>query len=157
MIDTITRFFNKHLNPANIDSETSRTHTLQLATAALLFETTRVDENVDDVERQAVNDAITKQFDLSDEETRELIELASEEARQATCYYEFTSLINREFSQDQKIALIEMMWQIVFADNIVHMHEDHLVRKISELLYVSHKDFIAAKLRVQQRTAQNSG
>lgn len=147
MIDSIKKFFELHLSP---DSDNGNSeHALQLASAALLIEMTRVDHEIKHEEESMVSKAIQTTFNLSQEETNTLVELAEQESRNSTCYYEFTSLINREFSQQQKIKLVENMWRVAFADEELEKHEEHLVRKISELLYVSHKDFITAKHSAQ--------
>ncbi len=150
MIGTIKQFFDTHLVLTHESSQEKKDHALRLASAALLIEMTRVDDTVKEVELQTVLNAIRKTFQLSTEETTELLDLAQQEAQQSTCYYEFTSLINREFTQEEKVKLVEQMWLVAFADKELEKHEEHLVRKISELLYVSHKDFISAKHRAQQ-------
>ncbi|NOX42674.1 MAG: TerB family tellurite resistance protein [Gammaproteobacteria bacterium] len=150
MIGTIKQFFDTHLNLGHESSQESKDHALQLASAALLIEMTKVDNEIKEEEQQIVTNAIKKTFELSSDETTELLALAEQEAQQSTCYYEFTSLINREFSQEQKIKLVEQMWLVAFADKELEKHEEHLVRKVSDLLYVSHKDFITAKHRAQQ-------
>lgn len=148
MIDQFKSFFDKFLGADN-GTPDSREHRLHLATAALLFEMTRVDEHIKPEEQAALAAGIRGTFGLSEEETGELIRLAEQEAHDATCYHAFTSLINKEFSREQKIRVVEMLWEIAYADNELDMYEEHLVRKLSELLYVTHSDFIAAKLRVK--------
>jgi len=150
MISKIKQFFDSHLAIKHETSQKDKDHALQLASAALLIEMTRVDNEIKEVELQTVTNAIKKTFQLSAEETTELLALAEQEAQDSTCYYAFTSLINKEFSQQEKIKLVEKMWLVAFADNELEKHEEHLVRKISELLYVSHKDFMSAKNRAQQ-------
>jgi len=150
MIRKIKQFFDNHLAIKHETSQKDKDHALQLASAALLIEMTQVDNTVKEIELQTVTNAIRKTFELSAEETTELLALAEQEAQDSTCYYAFTSLINKEFSQQEKIILVEKMWLVAFADNELEKHEEHLVRKISELLYVSHKDFMSAKNRAQQ-------
>ena len=82
-----------------------------------------------------------------------LLDLAEQEARQASVYYQFTSLINKTCSADQKIRIIENMWQVAMADGHLDAHELHLMRKIADLLYVGHADYVAAKQRARQKTA----
>ncbi|MGD8559291.1 MAG: TerB family tellurite resistance protein, partial [Gammaproteobacteria bacterium] len=69
----------------------------------------------------------------------------------ATCYYEFTSLINDEFTPADKAQIIELMWQVAYADDELEKYEEALVRKIADLLYVPHTQFIAAKHRVKSQ------
>jgi uncharacterized tellurite resistance protein B-like protein len=75
------------------------------------------------------------------------MDFAAEEAKQATDYFQFTSLINKHFSQEQKIEVVENLWQVAFADGHLDAHEQHFMRKIADLLYISHADYVAAKQR----------
>lgn len=150
MANSIKQFFDKWLSPvANSEQEVGE-HALQLATAALMIEMMRIDYEIKDEERLSVTAIIRTTFQLSVEETDELVRLAEQEAKQATSYYEFTSLINKNFTPEQKIQVVENMWQVAFADGELDKYEDHLIRKIADLLYVPHRDFIAAKHRVQE-------
>lgn len=124
-------------------------HAIKLATAALLVEVMRIDDESSPEERAAVERAIRAKFDLSSEETDQLIELAEEEARQATDYFQFTSLINQRFTQPQKERVIELMWQVAYADAAIDAHERHLLRKIAALLHVPDSAYLAAKLRAR--------
>lgn len=150
MIEQFKTFFENFLGSDNGSSE-SPEYRLHLATAALLIEMTRVDEQIKPEEQAMLAAGIRSTFSLSEHETDELIRLAEQEAHDATCYHAFTSLINKNFSREQKIRVVEMLWEIAYADHELDMYEEHLVRKISELLYVQHGDFIAAKLRVRER------
>jgi len=123
-------------------------HGLQLATAALLFEVLRADHDEHPDERAMLEQALRNAFALSDSETRELAELADSEAAEAVSLYQFTGLINQNFSADEKVQLVEMLWQVAFADGRLDRYEEAAVRKITELLHVSHRDFIRAKHRV---------
>ena len=87
---------------------------------------------------------------MSEEELGELVKLAESEANQATSLYEFTRLINDEYDYKEKVELIENMWKIAFSDEQLDKYEEHLIRKISDLIYVSHSDFIKTKLNVRK-------
>ncbi len=150
MLKAIREFFDRCIRPAAIPAaEADLQHRLQVAAAALLIEMMRMDARIEDVEREAVIRAIRDHFDLTREETESLLALAEQEAQRATDYYQFTSLINREFTPAQKERMIELMWQVAYADGEIDKYEDHLVRKIADLLYVPHSAFIAAKLRAR--------
>ena len=152
MLKTIQQFFESHIGtPAADTREQHREHGYQLATAALLIEMTRADYEVQSQERDAVTDAVRRAFDLSAQETEELVQLAESEADRATSLYEFTRLINTHFSPQEKIHLVELMWQVAFSDGDLDKYEEHLVRKVADLIYVSHRDFIRAKHRAQKR------
>jgi len=109
----------------------------------------RADFDVHPEEVEQVRQAVQTTFGLSRTDTEELIRLAQEEVKQATDYYQFTSLINKGFSQKEKIHVVELMWQVAYADGRMDKYEDHLVRKLANLMHVSHKDFIAAKHRAR--------
>jgi uncharacterized tellurite resistance protein B-like protein len=150
MIDAIKQFFDTRI--AGDDKETADTgqHRLQLATAALLIEMAQADNQRHSMEFQAIHDGIMEVFDLSPEETAEIIELADEEAHEATDHFEFTQLINQQFGYDDKCRVVELLWRVCLADAEMDRYEEQLVRKIAELLHVQHSEFIAAKLRVQR-------
>jgi uncharacterized tellurite resistance protein B-like protein len=151
MVTAIKIFFDRYINPSPDNSEGVSEHSLQLATTALLVEMMKADTEVSDVERRAVVKTVQSQFHLNDEETNELLHVAEEEIRKATGYFEFTSLINKGFSYEQKVKVIEHLWEIAFADSSLDKHEEHMVRKISGLIYVEHKDFIDAKIRIKKK------
>lgn len=146
MIERIKQFFEQSLTP---EKTGNNAHELQLAAASLMFEMMRMDDQIQSVERQAVIDAVRRSFQLSEDEVGTLLQLAEEESLQATDYFQFTSLINAHYSAEQKVQLIECLWRVAYADQHLDIHEEHMVRKIAELIYVPHKDFIGAKLRVQ--------
>ncbi|MFC1684343.1 TerB family tellurite resistance protein [Pseudomonadota bacterium] len=125
-------------------------HTLQLATTALLFEMMRMDDEMHAQEHSVIKKSIQEKFELSASETAHLLELAQAEAEGATDYHQFTRLINNGFSMDQKVKVIEYLWQIAYADGDLDKYEEHLVRKIAELLYVPHQAFIATKHKAAQ-------
>lgn len=151
MIEAIKRFYETHISPENEDeTPVAVQHRLQLATAALLIEMAQADDQRHSMEFQAVHDGIMEVFDLSAEETAEIIELADEEAHAATDHFEFTQLINAGFDYPAKTRLVELLWRVCLADAEMNQYEELLVRKIAELLHIEHRDFIAAKLRVQR-------
>lgn len=150
MLTALRRFFDEHI-AAGEDAPPDE-HRLQVATAALLAEVMRLDGQAEP-ERLAVLKAVQRNFGLSDEEARTLVELAENEAREAVDYYQFTSLINRSFSAGQKVHIVELMWQVAYADATLSAHEQHVMRKIADLLYVAHGDYIAAKLRAKAASA----
>ncbi len=150
MIKTIERFFNKRINPAEgVTSKEVSDHALMLATAALLIEISRADSVISPVETDLITRAIRTTFSLTDDETDELIAMAEEEVREAVSFYQFTHLINKGFSYERKLHVIELLWQVVFADAEMEKHEEYFVRKIADLLHVSHRDMINAKHRAR--------
>ncbi|PCJ17939.1 MAG: hypothetical protein COA96_17340 [SAR86 cluster bacterium] len=150
MIGSIKKFFEKNLakNEAE-EQKDSAISKIDLTCAALLIEVMNSDHELDERESAEFIKVLQQSFNVKEEDIAELAELAKEEAKQATSLYEFTKLINDNYDNAQKILLIENMWRIAFSDEKLDKYEDHLIRKISELIYVSHSDFIRAKLKVR--------
>ena len=146
MLRALKDFFDRNISPAPGRDER---HTIELATAALLAETARVDAGVGERERAAAIAAVRGKFGLAPDEADQLIRLAEDEAAQATDYFQFTSLINRHFTPEQKIRVIELMWAVAWADAELSAHERHLMRKIVDLLHVPHGDAAAAQARAR--------
>ena len=123
-------------------------HTIQLATAALLLEVSRADFEIQDEELATIAEALRDQFGFSEAETATLLESALEESHESISVHPFVRLVNEEFSVEQKRQVIEAMWRVAYADRRLDKYEEHQIRKIAELLYLSHADFIRAKLKV---------
>jgi uncharacterized tellurite resistance protein B-like protein len=98
--------------------------------------------------------AARRKFGLDDAESRQLIELAEAEAADAHDLYQFTRQVNAAFTPEQKVRLIEELWRVAWSDDVLHRYEEHLIRKVADLIYVPHSAFIAAKLRVQDARAR---
>lgn len=124
-------------------------HTLHLSTAVLLVEVMRAAPEVHEDEYDAVLRALRRKFGLSDDELQRLIELAHETARTAYDYQRFTSLLNERFTHAQKVAMVEAMWEVAYADEHLDVHENAVIRKVAGLLHVTHGEYIAAKLHAQ--------
>jgi len=153
VLKSIKVFFEEKLSGPDNTSTDSLEHKLQLATAALLIEMTHADFKVQEEERQAVHIAIQAAFQLTIEETNSLVALAEEELKNSTDMFQFASLINKEFSRERKVMVLEYLWTVALADTEIEKYEEHLLRKVTTLLHLDHKEFIDAKLRVKQRMA----
>jgi uncharacterized tellurite resistance protein B-like protein len=151
MLKSILDFFDQRIGVAQAADALS----IQRATAALLAEMVRIDRDVTAEEQAIAERAIREKFGLPAAEAAELLRLADEEVRSATDYYQFTSLINRSFTQEQKERVIELLWQVAYADDALSAHELHLMRKVAGLLHVPDSAYIAAKLRA--RDAREAG
>lgn len=135
-------------NPAQEDG--ANEHALQLATAVLLVEVMRAEPDLGPQERMAVVDALRQKFALAPDELAKLVELAEQKARQASDFHQFTSVINDGFSQEQKIRIVEFMWQVAYSDGHLDAHESHLISKVAGLLHVTHGEYIGAKMRAKE-------
>jgi uncharacterized tellurite resistance protein B-like protein len=98
----------------------------------------RMDSELRDAERQAIASTLQTQFNLDTTQFETLIALAEREARNATDYYQFTSLINKHCDLGQKVQIIENLWHVAMIDGHLDAHELHLMRKLADLLYVGH-------------------
>ena len=125
-------------------------HALQLACAVLLVEVMRAEPEVKPQERAAVVAALRRKFELAPDELERLVELADEKARGANDFYAFTSTLNERFDHEQKVRIVEFMWQVAYADGDIGDHENHLISKVAGLLHVTHGEYIAAKLHARQ-------
>ena len=152
MIKSIQRFFEQHISPAVEEHPAvDRERAYRVATAALLVEMSRADFDVSPAERLAIEKALGHAFELEPAEIAELLELAEAEVAHATSLFEFTRLINQHFSLPQKEKVIELLWYVALADNELDRYEEHLVRRVADLIYVPHLAFIRAKHRVRSR------
>jgi len=145
MLKAIKSFFEEKISS---DKEQDSDHALKLATAALMIEMMLNDGETHEAEEKVLKQRLRETFDLSEDETHELFELGHDEIKEAVDFHQFTTLIAKNFSQPEKIQIIENLWAIAYADNHIDPYEELLVRRISDLIFVNHSDFINAKLRV---------
>jgi uncharacterized tellurite resistance protein B-like protein len=150
MLKRIQSFFDQHLMPDAPQGDDDPEHVLRLAIGALLLEMTYMDGEVRPEQCGAVEEAVRGHFGLTESEVAELLELAEAERAESTDYFQFTSLINGAYTPDQKSGLIELLWRIAYADKSLHKYEEHLVRKVADLLHVPHSAFIAAKHKARR-------
>jgi uncharacterized tellurite resistance protein B-like protein len=149
MLRAIRDFFRSRLTEAE-DSQVDAEHGARLATAALLIEMTRADNQVTEEERQAVDAALRDVFSLDADEIAELVRLAELEVKNATSLFQFTHLIDKTYPMERKIHIVELLWQVAYSDSCKNHHEEHLVRKIADLLHVPHSAFVLARHRAEK-------
>lgn len=152
MIESLQRLFWGKVLPGEF-AEHDKPN-LELSVAALLFEVARADYHLDDSEVALLRDLLQRRFELAEGDLDELMRLARKEAESAVDHYQFVSLIKEHFDYDQRCELVRMMWSLSLVDGEQHHLEEHRIRRLSELLHVSHSDFIRAKLRVQEGAAR---
>ncbi|MEX2366557.1 MAG: TerB family tellurite resistance protein [Pseudohongiellaceae bacterium] len=150
MLSSISNFFENYLKPDTEAKPENIEKQVQLATAALMIELCKSDQSIDEVETQTLVSILQSRFDLSVAMLDELMILAEQEARDATSLFQFTSLFNEEFDYAQKVQLVRNLWEVAYADGKLDRYEEHLIRKVADLLYVSHGDFIQTKLAVKE-------
>ena len=124
-------------------------NTLQLAVAVLLIEVMQSDAECAFEEKTAILNILKERFHLSDAEVAQLAEQGQQTSQAANDYFQFTSLINRELELPEKIRIVEYMWQVAYADGKISAHENHIMRKLVDLLHISLGDNAAAKARAR--------
>ena len=150
MLSPIKAFLSSFFLPDESLQSMDEARGLQLATAVLLVEVMRCDSNFATKEREATERSLRKAFALSDAELVRLMAQAEQTAQGANDYFRFTSAMNDQFSQAQKIQVVELMWQVAFADGVLNENEQHLISKIAGLLHVTHGEYIAAKMHAKE-------
>jgi uncharacterized tellurite resistance protein B-like protein len=120
---------------------------LELATAALLLELSRADFSESVAEKEAIGHLLQKRFKTSVEATDKLMADAARRADRAVSLHEFTHRLNRELPEADKLAIVEMLWQVSNADGRIDKHEEQLVQRIAGLLHISDKDRMRLKLK----------
>lgn len=151
MLPKIKQFFERHFIAESSSSELDSAHALRMAMASLMIEVAESDYHDAPEERASILKIVKESFDLTDSETDEIINLAHKEHTDSIDYFQFTSLINQYYSAEQRIELIEKLWLIAFADNKLDKHEEHVIRRIADLIHVARSDFMKTKLKVQSR------
>ncbi|HET7203747.1 MAG TPA: TerB family tellurite resistance protein [Steroidobacteraceae bacterium] len=123
---------------------------LNLAVAALLVEVLRADYDVAAPEQMQVLESVSRLLGLDADASAALVREAEQRIDRSHDLYQFTSQINREYSEADKLRLLEWLWRIARSDETVHKYEEHLIRRVADLLHVPHSGFIAAKLRAAE-------
>jgi len=148
MIDLVKQFFSKTSKNGLDKSDKNTSHDIRVATCALLLEMAHIDGEFTKSERDKIISALTTNFQLSEQYANELIRKAEEELKRSIDLWQFTNLINHNYTIEEKIQIIEMVWKIAYSDEKLDKHEDYLIHKLANLLRLTHKQLIDAKLRV---------
>lgn len=141
MLKKLRDFFAAPDAAAAGDAEAS----LHLAAAMLLIEVAKVDHNLDDDELARMRQVLRDHWRLGEDDLADLVAVAQTSSDTSVSLHEHIDLINRNFSPGQKFDLVQGLWEIAGADREIHHHEEALIRRLADLLYLSHTDFIRAK------------
>jgi uncharacterized tellurite resistance protein B-like protein len=148
MIDLVKQFFSTSKNDPDIQHKEDVTHDIRIATCAILLEMANIDGEFSEPERKDIIEHLQKVYELSDEYMTELIKNSEKELEGSIDLWKFTNLINQNYSLEEKIKIIEMVWEIAYSDGRLDQHEDYLAHKLANLLRLNHKQLIDAKLKV---------
>jgi uncharacterized tellurite resistance protein B-like protein len=146
-VQNLKAWIARNLGGVAEQDEATREQARNLAVAALLVEVLRSDYEVSGVEREQVLASIRDVLGLEAALCEGLMLEAERTVDRAHDLHQFTAEINRALDHSQKLRLVEQMWRVARADETVHKYEEHIIRRVSNLLHVSHREFIAAKLR----------
>jgi len=135
------------ISPADIE------HALRVATAVLLVEVARADFIIVPSEKLRLRELLEQQFHLSTQELDALLEEAEADADRMVSIQHVTRLLNQHYDHAMKRRVVEMMWQLVYADGEKDRYEEHLIRQVADLLYVSHSEFIQARHKAEAESS----
>ncbi|WP_448549003.1 tellurite resistance TerB family protein [Thalassotalea fusca] len=122
---------------------------IEVACAVLLFEVINADDELSPEEQEKLSTIIQGHFSLQHDEVSEIIEQAKKLSEDANDFHQFTSQVNRHYSAEEKTKIVALLWQLALADGHVSAIEEHTIRKIADLLYLRHGEYIQAKLSIE--------
>lgn len=152
MIDRLLSF----LTGAEAPGSEPSADELQIAVAALMVEAARMDESFDATEQTAIKRLLAERFDLAPAAVDKLVTEAEERTRNSAQYFPFTREITQRLSTEQRVGIIQMLWEVAYADGVLDPHEDALLRQIAGLIHVPDHDRGAARQRALERIAARS-
>lgn len=155
MLSKLSRFFERHLSLTDGDSSSpeSAFSRKQLAVAALLVEVARADHHIGQQELDHLPLLLQTKFQLTTEQLSDLIDIAQEQSADATSLHQFTQWINRECTDEEKLQLLAAMWQVAYIDGELDKYEEYVIRKVADLIYVPHSEFLRARMRAKNTLA----
>jgi uncharacterized tellurite resistance protein B-like protein len=149
MFETIKKFFNDQMNLPETDDHPDPKK-IAIATCALFLEMAHADSEFSDQEKTDIIDILKHQFDLSDEDADIMIRHAEKQRKDNLDLWQFTNLINQNYSRTDKLRVIETLWRIIYIDGKVDKHEEYLIRRLTNLLNLDHQDMISAKFAARE-------
>jgi len=155
MFEQIRKIFSNDTSPqtkVENKGDNSEKKKLQIATCAIFLEMAKSDDNCTEEERKEIVLIMQKTFELEKEYVDELIDLTKARLEQSISIYEFTGIINNNFSSDEKFELMKNLWRLIYTDQKLDKYEDQLVKKLGTMLHLEHKDVIGAKLMVKKES-----
>ena len=147
------KFF-KNLFKTKESEDESKDNSIQKSICSLMIEVAYADNQLDESELKAMAHSLNE-LDIEEEEIQEIVDATLAKSKESISFYEHTRILNDQLDYDQKKEVLNSVWAIAFADGEMDKHEEHLIRRIADLLYLNHKDFINAKLN-QKETNEDS-
>lgn len=144
MFKKLNELFTSLLNPEEVNQ--SKPPSLELACSVLLCEVMRADQDNSLAEQSKLKELIGVQFSLTEDEVNEIMAAALNLSENATDFYQFTTAINSAYSIEQRIKMVNLLWQVAYADGSLASIEEHIIRKIADLLHLRHGEYVATKI-----------
>ena len=150
MLDTLKKYFEKSPEPAapEVKAEADGNRIL-VATCAVFLEMAHIDNEFSEEERDNIFKILKSDFHLSDKDADAIFETAAKERKDSVDMWQFTNLINENYSRTEKKEVLTLLWKLVYVDGVVDKHEEYLTRKMTNLRRLNHSDFIEAKLKAK--------
>ena len=149
MIENIKKLFTEKIQPAKEEKHQDQ-RKISIATCALLLEMAHADSEFSDEEKQHILDSLKVNFDLTEKDAEDLLDLAEQERKESLDLWQFTNLINQNYSREDKLKIVYTLWKVIYTDGKIDQHEDYLIRKLTYLLNIEHEDMIEAKIKVRE-------
>lgn len=150
MLDILKKVFGNEQETGD-ENDQSSGHDVRIAACALFLEMANIDDEFSENEQQEIIDILQSEFDLSREHAEALSEAAQAELDDSLDLWKFTNMINVNYSREEKIRVVELLWKVVYADGKLDKHENYLMHRFSRLLNLKHSELIDAKLAVLER------
>ena len=148
MIDVVKKFFSKATNDVSSGTNQHTEHDIRVATCALFVEIARIDDKFTEAEMETILSILKENYGLPQDHADALIAEAEKELDKSVDLWQFANLINENYSNEEKIEIIETLWRIVYVDGKMDAHEHYLMNKLQNLLRLTHDQLISAKLKV---------
>ena len=142
MFDKLLSFFQQ-------EEVKTESHKPELAAAALLVEIMNADHSLSNEESDSIKSILFDTLFITAEVADELLATAKKQVNEATDLFQFTEVINTNYSAEEKVSLIASLWKVAYSDKQLDKYEEHMIRRIADLLYVSHSDFMQTKNRIK--------
>ncbi|NOR13921.1 MAG: hypothetical protein GQ545_11775 [Candidatus Aminicenantes bacterium] len=138
----------KSLTVESVQGEPERFDRIQIASCVILLEVAKFDFDFSSIEKETTKAILKNEFAIPEDAIEDLMKISEEKREDSIDLWEFTNVINQNFSREEKIKIIEAAWKIIYADDKLNKYENHYVHVLADLLRLRHDELIDAKLKV---------
>ena len=138
----------KSLTDEPVEEQKEKYDRVQIATCVILLEVAKYDYELSSIEKETTKAILKHEFSIPEEAIEDLMKIAEEKREESVDLWEFTNVINQNFSREERMKMMESAWKIIYADEKLDKYEDHYVHVLAGLLRLRHEELIEAKLRV---------